>query len=566
MPPFAQSYRLNEDPQSALPKSAIDVLADAAIDNIPALAAAFGLPPTDNDVLELLAQAYQRWGVECPVYLHGDFALAIEDRSAATLMLARDVFGCRSLFFATIGGRLHAASSLDGLVQLLEIRPALNLELAQAFLYGAVTLWTCETIYAGVRRLPPAHRLLVRHGIVGQPELYFRFGEGPAPACRTDSEWIEQYRALLREAVQCRLRGPGPVAIAVSGGLDSSALACIAHDLAERATAPEIRLYSTVFEATPSADERRFYAAVAARCPRFTARSIKADDRWALEEFADEGGFPLAEPELFLTRTHGREIFAAPARDGCRVVLWGEGGDWLTGHNIYGDAQIWWELPWRDRIQEARHYRGKRAISARHLVRPNVPAAVKSLMQRRNARRAESVLEQQFNRSCGLAQAYFEPAIAVASARHLHAILRGAFAVARLSAFSALARHTGIVHRMPFLDRRLVEFSLHLPTHLLSWRGKRRIILREAMRGLMPEEVRTRTTKATFIELERRGVAREVQKIEQLLTSPRLEALGLVSIEQVRFAITAYQNREPAPALNFRHALTLEAWLRVHGY
>ena len=223
------------------------ITADARIDNrdelIPLLTAKGHLTkkiPTDAEVT---LAAYQCWGEHCARHLVGDFAIAIWDAPARRLFMARDVIGLRQLYYALVDGVLYFGTAIGAVVAALPRAPSLNRRVIEDYLRGRYSSWICQTVYEEILRLPPAHSLIAKGNGLSAPRLYYVFGSQPPPDCKTDQEWMEAFRALLDEAVRSRLRSNMPVGILVSGGLDSSAIACVAHDLAQdEANLPTIRL------------------------------------------------------------------------------------------------------------------------------------------------------------------------------------------------------------------------------------------------------------------------------------------------------------------------------------
>jgi asparagine synthase (glutamine-hydrolysing) len=558
------------------PDGNLCIVADARIDNrdelIPLLRQAGLLHrerPTDA---ELILAAYAHWGEECAARLIGDFAFAIWDAAARQLFAARDVVGIRQFFYAVAEGTFYVATTIAGVLAGLPARPPLNEPLLHAFVQGSLEPWTCQTVYEGLRRLPPAHSLVVRDGVVHPPRLYYVLGSQPAPSCRTDREWIDAFRAILDEAVRCRLRSQTPVGMAVSGGLDSSSMACVAHDLRQQdPSLPLVHLYSTVFDETPTADERAYFDMVAEQCETFPSTRVPSDHLWALREFGDDGGFPLDEPELFFLRSHTLAMFRPAAEDGCRVVFWGDGGDAATGLYVYHDPSIWLTLGWRDRARELRSYLQKPRLTFRNLLRSRLPEPLLATARQWRRRRASVPLREkagmrQHGARCRLGQDYYLPPTLVATGQHVHEAIRRDHFVARRGLLDRIAAYAGVEQRLPYLDRRLLEFVFHLPPHLLSWRGEQRIILRESMRGTLPEQVRTRTMKNHFEGLNQRGMEQERPRIEALVQDSRAEALGYIEAGALRKMVDSYGGDGTYSVRAFRKALCLEAWLRVQGY
>ncbi len=331
-----------EDVGEAQPISSSDgrywITADARIDNrdelIPDLRRAGTLRSAVPSDGEVILAAFQTWGDDCAARLVGDFAFAIWDAQSRRLFAARDVIGLRQVCYAITNDRVYFANRVGAVLCALPQQPELNRELIEDFLRNEYLRWITETVYRGIHRLPPAHTLIAsRNGT--EIREYYRFGSQPPPRYATDSQWIDAFRRLLDEAIRCRLRSNGPVGV-LMGGLDSSSLACRAHAMLEAgADLPKVTLYSAVYDDTPGADEREYIAAVAAHCKGFEAKQIVSDALWALRPDEAGNGDLMDEPDIAAVRVHTLTLLRAPAKDGCRVVLGGEGANQVLGHGVY---------------------------------------------------------------------------------------------------------------------------------------------------------------------------------------------------------------------------------------
>ena len=145
-------------------------------------------------------------------------------------------------------------------------------------------------------------------------------GAQPGPAYRDDAEHVAHFRELLEQAVRARVRCVGPLALSVSGGLDSSSIACIVEQLiASGETSVQARLYSYVFDHTPGAGEREYLEAAIGHCPHLEPTIILGDDCWGLREFADDYGYPLDEAAPVALQT-AIDYLAAEGEVGIELV------------------------------------------------------------------------------------------------------------------------------------------------------------------------------------------------------------------------------------------------------
>jgi asparagine synthase (glutamine-hydrolysing) len=502
------------------------ISADLRLDNRGELCAQLGGAVDERTATDagIVLAAYDRWGEDCPRHLVGDFAFAIWDAPRRRLFCARDPIGVRPLYYALDHRRLIAASTLEAVLGALGGSADVNEPFLRDLLAWRFERWIAETPYRGILRLPPAHRMSVEAGraVVSR---YWTLGEAPPPPLKRDEEHVERFREVFLTAVQAQLRTTGPVGFLVSGGLDSSSIACAAQHLAETGALPwhtALRFYSCVFQETPGAQEREYAEAVARRCARAHMRFLPSDDCWGLREFGDDGGYPLAEPEVSVSRAVIMRPLRAARTAGCKVVLTGWGGDQVLVGEPYHIPLLLRDVAGSRLAAEIPHFlRWSRCSVAGLLfdayVRPAVPPALRRLARRLLGREVAAATTDR------------RPAthLPTWSARASYdSLTSGSFAAA-LASLDVAAANVGVETRHPFLDRRLIELLCHLPARLRFADGWIKLVLRQS--GLLPEEVRRRTRLAHFSDLVHRGLRHEMQwKVRELLQGSRVVTAGLL--------------------------------------
>jgi asparagine synthase (glutamine-hydrolysing) len=535
------------------------IAADARIDNRGELLRSLEVEEHDKPATdaELILAAYEAWGEDSIRRLVGDFAFILWDARQRRLLCARDPMGLRLLHYYKDERQLIVASSVAAILGVLECSPRVNEALIRDLLEWRFDRWVDETSYQGISRLPPSHQLTATGGRISLTR-YWTFGAEPQPRFRSDAEYIERFRELFLDAVRTRLRSTSPVGILVSGGLDSSAIACAAEQAFEAGTATgRARLYSCVFEQTPGAEEREYAEVVARRCASMPATFLPSDDCWGLREFGEEEGYPLTEPELTVSRALVFRPARAARADGCRVVLTGIGGDQVLGGEPYHTPAMLRDVSLHRLPGEIPHFlrSGRTSLGSlisRAYLRPMGRSALNHLSLRKT-RPAEGH------------RLLTSPRLRSQASKASYRYLTEATFSARLLTLDITAEFLGIEWRLPFLDRRLIDFLLALPAHLRFRNGLIKLVLREALQGILPEEVRHRTRLSHFLELEDRGLRdRERQRVEALLQDSRVLQQRLANRDHLRAAWESYWRREE-PVSHRRRLigfLCVEAWLR----
>lgn len=304
------------------------------------------LPASNTDAALILA-AYLAWGESCVERLVGDWAFAIWDERSRTLFAARDLGGARQLFFYSDRDRLVLATDRAQILQdptvPLEIDDEQVLEyLAPAFQW--YNGWD-QGLFRGFRALAAGSCLTAHDGRI-TTRSFWDWRDPPVDR-RSEPEVLEQYLHTLAEAVRCRLRSHSHVAIELSGGLDSPAVASLAGrvPVSER---PELHSFSLVFDEATEVDERERIVPVLERYP-LHAHMLPADRLYA-PQFMDEQWTPytlLAPQELRMPSAVTR-LYDLVDQTGCRVLLTGDLGDALNG----GSELVYFDLLRRRRFGE----------------------------------------------------------------------------------------------------------------------------------------------------------------------------------------------------------------------
>jgi asparagine synthase (glutamine-hydrolysing) len=362
---------------------------------------------------------------------------------------------------------------------------------------------------------------------------YWDFDTTRASAARTFDEYAEAFRDRFATAVRRRARSAFPVGVSVSGGLDSSAIFCQADALrrADPALFPELVGVSYV-DVGGAADERHYLEIVEQACRQSIVR-LPLGDHLGLVDTARSQLWHVETPSLDYLWRATVAIGQALRTRGARVLLSGHWGDQMlfsTGYLVDLARRLSW-------IQLGRHlveYRrwlgaGEAAVYARRLLpeiaRSCVPAALRAPLKRLRrrwldraprgwyadtfvdrARRGADALVA-LDRRCHSEQA-----------RRLYLEARSAYHVQCMEWNNKAAAMDGQDHAFPFLDRDLVSLLIAMPGTMQNHGGVPRAVLREAMRGVLPDAVRARTWKADFSDAVNAGVGREHATIASLLT------------------------------------------------
>jgi asparagine synthase (glutamine-hydrolysing) len=431
----------------------------------------------------LVAAAYRRWGADCARHLDGDFAFALFDRATGSLLCARDAFGVKPLVYAHVPGKLFAfASEVRALLALAEVPRDVDEKRIADFLTIHFDDFE-RTFFRAIRRLPGGCTLTLRDGTPKVTRWWSPQQIRPLPRA-TDAEYAEGFREHFVRAVRACMRVPdvSQLAAMLSGGLDSSAIACTARD--ELAGAAPLPVFSWIFSDVPEADEREYQEVVAAG-GGFTRHVIDSATAsfspWSdLDRLLPDG--PPYAPNHYLN--HGAATIARSL--GIRTMLDGLGGDSSISRGGARFVELFVHGRALTLVRELRAFAAVNGGSASrtfvtHVLAPLTPPAAFRLYRAIRRRPQPD------------GHARFEPHLSVRSEHIAH--LQSPMLAEGLELFDRVMALAGVEGRYPFFDRRLVEYCVSLPADQKLAGGYSRVVARRAMAGIVPDAVRWRNGK-----------------------------------------------------------------------
>jgi asparagine synthase (glutamine-hydrolysing) len=437
---------------------------------------------------EALVHLYEEHGVAFAGRLRGMFAVAIRDAPRNRLVLARDRYGIKPLYYRHAGDELRFASELRALP-----RGEIDLDALEAFL-AFNSIPAPYSIFRDVRKLPAGHVLVWENGAVSL-ERYARPGPAAESELRTgdEAELVEELRARLRDSVKAHLLADVPVGVLLSGGVDSAALAA----LAAQETPEPVHTFTIGF-AERSFDERADARRVAERYgTEHHELLVRPEPELLLQALAEAFDEPFADSSALPTY-----LVSQLAAEHVKVALSGEGGDELFGGYYTYVADLVADrlaplaravrplveaLPASTR-KASLDYRAKRFVRAAHL--PPLerhhgwkeifsPAARADLTGRRAGIDPVDVYRARYAETAGAPQL-----------ARLQDVDFGVYLVDDLLVKTDRASMAhSLEARVPFLDPLVTNLAFALPTRLKVRGLAKKVLLRKAAEPLLPHEV-----------------------------------------------------------------------------
>ena len=523
-----------------------------------------GLTFSTGSDTEVLLAAFATWGDETLDRCNGMWGLALWDAAERRLLLARDRFGVKPLYYTWSAGQLLFASEIKALLAWPGIRAEPNERVLDDYLAFGLVDQTNETFFAGVQQLAPGHTLELRlpDGIPTVRRWYELRLTAPAPI----DETAERFAALFEDACDHRLISDVPVGTCLSGGLDSSAIVCVVDRLlgeGHRAGSADRQLTFSARYDDRRHDEGTFIDAVVAATAVEPHEARPTAEGLALEidQLVRQQDEPFWSTSIYAQWL----VFRSARENGVVVTLDGQGGDEVAGGYTHYFGPRLASLLRAARpiafVQEAaalaRRHPSQRAQLPIRIAAGLAPWRLREQLARRTRRPT-------WVRGTGEAEprdVYGVPNDPLSAQIHRDLTL-GLRPLLRVADRNSMAH--SVESRLPFLDYRLVEFGYSARPETKIRDGVTKTMLREGLRDVLPREGRDRHDKIGFSTPEDtwfRGalllLARDV------LSSPSFQDRPWFDAARVRETLEAHvggANR----ALELWRALNTELWARQH--
>jgi asparagine synthase (glutamine-hydrolysing) len=516
--------------------------------------------PTD---LELVLRAYGLHGERVIEDLLGDYAYVCWDSRSHTLTAVRDAIGVRTLYVRRQRDMVALASRGD----LLATEEAYNLPLLADVMLG----WTpnvADSVFRQVASVPPASTLTITDRQVSQRRYW-------TPARTTSLELgdssqvlIERWRDLFWEALQSHLSSPAATWSTLSGGLDSSGLVTGAHSLWKRGIVSEpLGGTISILEPRGGFDDSIFVSDVVAQV-QSRHESVVSQGLWQRD------GLPLQKTERpdawYAAACTHRQVASQVVARGGRILWYGHGPDFMLSVH----RSVLADLVSHGRIIQAVHHAHMRAVNSeqsiwhllyRAALMPNLPRTLRrrSAIQRaripRWVRRDFADAYALIERSPQWRRAGWRPGDHEQLDTE-ESLATMAWAVSRQSPLPGT-----LELRFPYLYRPLYEMSVGLPTGLRRSNGRKKVILREALDGTLPNSVCQRPAKSTLGSAIVWSLANERSVVDYLLRDSLLADLGIIEPRTLSRFIARCLRVGGSKYLEVMSVLSIETWLRVRA-
>lgn len=494
---------------------------------------------------EVILAAYQQYSTDCFKKFNGMWALALHDTSERRFILSRDRMGKKPLYYYCISEAFVFGSEPKALFRHPSVQSEPDYQKVYRYLSGNYRYIDndASTYYRNMKQVPGGSFLVVDYNLNQKQQKYWTLAV-QEPFSRPESELIDEFRSLLIDSVRLRLRSDVPVGCFLSGGMDSTSITCIAYKVLKQ----PIKTFSGITGEEKGVYDESDYIRAVVELTNADATFLNVKEANLFDTVDEMLGFH-DEPVCTVT-WYSLFLISKMMRDkGVPVILNGHGGDELAAG--YWDYYQYYfhDLAQSGRTEELERetasWKANHGRPESELVRYR--SYMQSLMNGTVDERSRFAdysdcftpdFVQEHRQQVSMENPFREMLN-----RRMYSDLIYETVPASLRAEDRNTMSQSLESRSPFLDYRLIEFCFRLPSRYKIRGGIGKWILREAMKSILPESVRTRKDKAGFIAPAHEWFRGPLyQKLLNLSSSSIVTDLGIFNRERLTATIQEHKD------------------------
>lgn len=517
---------------------------------------------------EVIIHAYEEYGIECLQKFNGMFSFAIWDDRERKLFCARDRMGIKPFYYYLDDNKFSFASEIKAILVDDSIERKPNDQIIYEYLRHGKLDHTEDTFFDGIKHLMPAHYIIIENSDI-KIHRYWDLDTSNYSKDADDQESAEKLLELFKNSVKIRLRSDVPLGTCLSGGLDSSSIVCILNDLLTDKF--KQKTFSSCFE-DETYDERRFI--------KYVTEKTNTESN-----FVFPSGETLFEEILNLV-WHQEEPFVSTSiyaqwnvmrlskENDVKVLLDGQGADeLLAGYHLYFGGfylDLLKSIQFLTLMKETMYFVNYYSYSelfriASMALRYIIPESIMSLL--RSSVNTPKWLDRDFVRLHSKKvshKSYSKQKFDKQLDEELYQRLTSTSLPALLRYEDKNSMAFSIEARVPFLDYRLIEYISSLPSSQKIKNGATKIVLRNAMKGILPEEVRNRMDKMGFVTPENIWLRTTLKdEITGILGSESFKNRKYFNSRELQREYEEYCKAEKNTSSIIWRWVNLELWFRV---
>ncbi len=508
---------------------------------------------------EVILHAYEEWGVNCLEKFNGMWAFAIWDSKNRRLFGARDRFGVKPFYYYFDGIRVLIASEIKAILADETVKKKPNDQMIYDYLVYGYLDHTENTFFGGIKQLRPAHYLCIEKSEM-KIDKYWDLEPNNTLGQVDDQDSARKFREIFEDSIRLRLRSDVPVGTCLSGGLDSSSIVCVINGLL--AQNKHLQKTFSACSEVKKHDEREFICEVLKKTGADGHLVFPRGEE--LLNLIDEVIWHQDEPFPSTSTFAQWCVMRLAKENGVKVLLDGQGADEILGGYLGWIDSYIFDLLRSFEIsklaKEARGYGKHRSYSK--LLR----GLIYNFYVEFASRHAQSKwLDREFAKSYAKSPANME-FNRQKFKDYLHELLYQSLTNNLPKLLHQEDRNSmafSIESRVPFLDYRLVEYMFSLPNDQKIRNGVTKIVLRNAMRGILPEKIRNRMDKIAFETPEAewfRTILRS--KVQEIIDSDSFRRRGYFDVDRIKREFKAHCEGKKDATGTIWKSVNLELWFR----
>ena len=529
--------------------------------------AALGHTFSSHSDTEVLLAAYAQWGLGALRRFVGMFAFALVDLQRQIVLLVRDFFGIKPLYYSIEDGMVCFGSEIKALFALGLRNRTANAERLLYFLRYGLTDFGAETMFSAVRQLPPAHyiKISTEKFLAEEPVCFWEPDSGPDLDISFD-EAAEELKRLFIQSIELHLRSDVPVGTALSGGIDSSSIISAIRHLNPDT---EIHAFSFISEDKQTSEES--WIDLVGKTTSAHVHKVRISSHEFLRDvdtisrFHDEPGAN--------TSIHAQyHVFREANRVGVKVMLDGQGADEiLAGYRLYMGARLAslvragdWSQAMRLLVSMSNLHSFKWmqgvAFCADYLLPPSLQGSARMIAGKEAF---PTWLNRQWfaERGADILVTNYTREVDVLKHSLMHSLAQGLPKLLRYEDRNSMA--SSVESRVPFLTPNLVNFVGRLPeSYLISQDGTSKNVFRKAMRGMVPDPVLDRRDKIGFATPEIQWLSELDTWVRGSLNSEEAQGLPFLNLPEMRKEWALIRNRKKPFDFRIWRWLSLILWIK----
>jgi asparagine synthase (glutamine-hydrolysing) len=527
---------------------------------------------------EVILAAYQEWGIECLKKFNGMWAFVLYDRRQNQIFAARDRMGVKPFYYFFDKNKFLFASEIKAILKHPEVKAKPNDKIVWDFLICGLVDHDEETFFSGVKELRPGHYLVLKiENWQLKIKKYWDLNPEAKTIYQKDADYASRFRELFIDSVKLRLRSDVPLGTCLSGGLDSSSIVCVVNKfLKKEEKIAQIGRWQKTFSAVyddkkyPGCDERQFIKEVVQKTQvrSYLVFPLATKLVREIRDVIYHQDYPFSSTSIYAQWN----VFRLAKENGIKVMLDGQGADeQLAGyHPFFG---IYWGQLMRNGqtwtlIKEAYNYSRSHQASFYQVLKDLLidlvrKGAVGDFLARfvKNQWPEYNLFVSHWRNQ------YQSPPMIQPTDNVFKNALHSGFKIGLVSLLRYEDRNSmafSIESRVPFLDYRLVEFIYSLPDNQKIRNGQTKWVMRQALKGILPEKIRNRQDKIGFAtpeEIWMRGILGEEMK--KVFASESFNQRGYFEPGKALEYFENYLKGKNSNYQLFWRLYCLEIWFRV---